>query len=213
MIPLILVIVAVAVLLAGGAAVAVAIFGSDAKRAHVTLLGPRRVGKTTLGTYLETGKITKAYYETRTAERFDGDIDMGDLELQVRMCSPGGSEDQYRDWLDLAKSAKVIVYMFDVVRLRKDKAHAKQVREGAQQVRLMKTAGDLNKHVRIVVVGTHRDQDTNPGSPSYEAKLAAHPDVVELTRILQPHQTLFVSLHSNKEIEEVLWAVGQEAGK
>ena len=202
--------VAVAVA-AAGAATALKVFGNKAKHAKVAVLGPRKAGKTTLGQFLESGTITADYVASRGTEKHRGEILMKDLKLKVLFATPGGDKEQYAAWLESAKSAKVVVFMFDLSRLN-EKAYAKEALKGAKNIQNWVQTEALQANTKIIVVGTHRDQQPNGGHSNHFQQTSNHPTVREINRRLKPVESCYVSLIRPEGQDNVLYTIGMAAG-
>jgi signal recognition particle receptor subunit beta len=196
---------------AAGAATAFKVFGSEAKNAKVAVLGPRKAGKTTLGHYLESGTITAEYVASRGTEKHRGEIMMKDLKLKVVFATPGGDKEQYAAWLESATSAKVVVFMFDLSRLN-EKAYAKEALKGAKNIQNWVQTEALQANTKIIVVGTHRDQQPQGGDANHFQQTSNHPTVREINRRLKPVESCYVSLMRPEGQNDVLFTVGLAAG-
>lgn len=204
--------VGIAVAAAGAVAAAIVIFGEEAQGARIALLGPRMSGKSTLRNALEGGDISGEYLQTHMTEKVKGSIRMKDLNLNVSVTDPSGSWEQAAEHLRTAKEADVIVYIYDLQRVKHDGTYREHAERGARHIMNWRDSGDLSEKVRIVLVGTHLDEDPDRHLPGYLDQLRQRKTEKLIKRLLLPDSNLYVNLLDKDNMDAVLYSIGMQAG-
>jgi hypothetical protein len=83
---------------------------------------------------------------------------------------------------------------------------------GADHVGSWRDSKDLDTNAAFVLLGTHRDLDSDRDSGGYFDEVSRQDPVTRMRRALRPSHVLFVSLWEQKDIEKVLYAIGKAAG-
>ena len=133
---------------------------------RVIILGQRASGKTTLLTFLMTGKLPISPEQTigKIKIKKEKNLSMKDLGLDVKMIKLakhsydlGGSSDNHQNWKHEVEKSDILIYLFRVD-LWKIKPH--DIEKNIQQdLNVLKDVVFKKKDMMVRVIGTHIDLD------------------------------------------------------
>lgn len=194
MLPLILGAVAVAGLIAGGVALAAALF-EDAYKAKLVLVGPKRAGKTTWRTFLTDGSLPAGYEHTYIEQVLEKKVELKDLKIRVELLDMSGSDDAVPAWHEAARKTDHIFFFVDGTRLD-DRGYWFQATTYA---RVVSSWTDVKADVALVV--THADEDPDGKAGDLDA-IRTRSDVTKLARLLNARRTVVGDLGSPDGLQD-----------
>jgi hypothetical protein len=142
----------------------------------ISVVGPRKVGKTTLANYLANGTLATEYHPTKTSDDYEVRVDGRDTMLSVH--DIGGSADQIAKWgtSEAARHSDVVWFVASAFDLGDETQLARTERDARHLSSLGLTA-------RSVLVITHADAVSGLNSDQPES-WAHFPSVRRLSQIL-----------------------------
>lgn len=170
---------------------AVWVYGS-AKNKRVTVLGPRKSGKSTLIDFLATGEIPQGYTPTHTPRVFEKTVKLKDLKLKLAMTDVSGDKSAWRVWRDAANQADLVCFLAPVPMLNSESEWELLSRAGRQV-----GSWEIKGQTALVVTFI----DTAPEMSADD--LRAMPRVAQLRRLLGQGPILLVNLTDNSQQHEL----------
>ncbi len=197
--------IVVPVVVVSGSVAAVLLLIRRTRGKSLALLGPRKSGKTTLATFLQTGEIPRGYKPTvmrstvkarrkvpGTGRKLLLGIKMRDVALKLTMLdnpgvTPLGDKTNYGIWQDSATKVDAVCYLVDVSKLSNKKYRDIAV-NGARHI----ARWDLHECRKLLIL-THTDLDPawERGDPDEISGRAA---VKDLRRELQAEEVIMGTL-------------------
>lgn len=153
----------------------------------IAVLGGRGTGKTTLLNYFDTKKITTAYEQTDTKQRYSGmTVKMDGLTLKVKEgYDVSGSSMNHGTWREQIDGADVVFYIVDISRVigqGKDQYYIDNTKNDIEAIakevenRRIKVDKSSNHKVKmhIIILATHADKcpEFHTDRQAFEKKVA-----------------------------------------
>ena len=194
------------------------------KGKKLAIFGDRKVGKTTLITFLTTGSIPESYEQTTGPEKIKGrrhQLRDLDLELKDTWDLPGGAADSYAEWKGLFDEADVVLYLLRIDKVMEGDAETKKrITEDMEQIAGWRKE---RRTSRIIIVGTYGDCANPDLTTLPKNKRGDYEDAIRRQSLIQECVTraggsnkvkvVLGSLKSPREIEALVFGIFQEKGK
>lgn len=162
-----------------------------ARGKKITLIGPKKAGKTTWRTFLETGTVPAGYKHTNVTEIIDKDFRLGDLKMKIRVSDMSGSSAALGEWREYSESADHVYFLIDITELADDD-YFDEARRFANQVSLW-----TSLTADLTLVATHADRDPEWKNGDGYDDLRTRSAVTNLRQLMGASEVLVADLSSD----------------
>lgn len=124
----------------------------------LAVLGERRVGKTTLITFLTKGTIPEKYAQTVTPQKTESRrFKLKDLSLSIKALNDvPGSKDDYAQWQSVTDDADIVMYLLRIDKLMNGDKRT-EARVEADMGQIGRWLQENPKDSPFFIIGTHCD--------------------------------------------------------